>query len=147
MTSNVNGQTFSGRNALSIVQIGACDEPRLFSLEEAQELLPLVRRMTAAAYDELQPVKQRLENMLASDPRINKIEAEYERIVRGWVAKMERLGLVVKGLWLLDFDTGDGYLCWKYPELRIAWFHDYQSGFAERQKLAEVIENFAPEWA
>ena len=63
------------------------------------------------------------------------------------MSKMERLGLVVKGLWLVDFDTGDGYLCWKYPELRINHYHEYNAGFAGRRELAEVIEELDPDWA
>lgn len=134
-------------NNAQIAQIGSVDEPRIFNLAEARDLFPLVRRITADAYEELQPVKQRLRNMLATDPRIVKVEKSYEEIVKRWVSKMERLGLVVKGLWLVDFDTGDGYLCWKYPELQIAHYHDYTSGFAGRRSLDDIIEEIDPDWA
>ena len=130
-----------------IAQIGSVDEPRIFTLTEAQDLFPLVRRITADAYEELQPVKQTLRNMMSTDPRIVKIENAYEEIVKRWVNKMERLGLVVKGLWLVDFDTGDGYLCWKYPELQINHYHEYTTGFAGRRGLDEVIEEIDPDWA
>lgn len=130
-----------------LVQIGACDEPRYFSLEDALAIFPLVRRITADAYQELKPVKQDLENLLSSDPRISLVERRYEEIVKRWMNKMQRLGLVVKGLWLVDFDTGDGYLCWKYPELRLGHYHDYTAGFSDRRSLQEVIEELAPDWA
>lgn len=132
---------------LNNIQIGSVDDPRIFELEEARALFPLVRRITAESYEELQPVKQRLQNMLSTDPRIVHVEKSYEEIVKRWMSKMERLGLVVKGLWLVDFDTGDGYLCWKYPELKINHFHDYSSGFAGRRNLEEVIEELDPDWA
>lgn len=134
-------------NNAQIAQIGSIDEPRIFTLAEARDLFPLVQRITAAAFEELQPVKQSLRNMLSTDPRIVKIEKAYEDIVKRWVNKMERLGLVVKGLWLVDFDTGDGYLCWKYPELQINHYHDYSAGFAGRRDLDEVIEEIDPDWA
>jgi hypothetical protein len=95
----------------------------------------------------LEPIKRRLENMLATDPRMVVVEKEYEAVVKRWVRKMERLGLVVQGLWLVDFDTGEGYLCWKYPELRIGHFHDYTSGFSGRRPLGEIIEELDPDWA
>jgi hypothetical protein len=116
-------------------------------LAEARALFPLVRRVTHAAYEELVPVRQRLEALVPTDPRIEDVERQYEAVVKRWVGKMERLGLVVKGLWLVDFDTGDGYLCWKFPELRLNHYHGYQEGFAGRRPLAEIMEELDPDWA
>jgi hypothetical protein len=122
-------------------------EPRIFTLREAQSLFPLVRRITMEAYHELQPVRRQLESTLPGNPKLPGVEAAYEDIVKRWVGKMERLGLVVKGLWLVDFDTGDGYVCWKFPELRLAYYHDYSEGFAGRRPLRDVIEELDPDWA
>lgn len=130
-----------------IYQIVARDDPRVFTLGEARALFPLVRSITQSAYNELAPVRQQLESMVPTNPQIRDVERQYETIVRRWVAKMERLGLVVKGLWLVDFDTGDGYLCWRFPELRIAYYHRYEDGYAGRRPLEEVIEEFDPDWA
>ena len=130
-----------------VFQIMACDDPRVFTLVEAQVLFPLVWKITQTAHHELEPVRRRLELMVPTDPRIHEVERQYEVIVKRWVGKMERLGLVVKGLWLVDFDTGDGYLCWKFPELRIAHYHSYHEGFAGRRPLREVVEEFDPDWA
>lgn len=131
----------------TIHQIVAQDDPRIFSLAEAEALFPLVRKITQAAYQELEPVRRNLEAMIPSNPLIREVEREYEAIVKRWVAKMERLGLVVKGLWLVDFDTGDGYICWKFPELKLGHYHGYHEGFAGRRSLREVIEEFDPDWA
>lgn len=130
-----------------IAQIGSCEESRVFTLKEARELLPVVKRITTMASQELEPVKHRIENMLATDPRLKAVEREYESVVRRWVRKMERLGLVVNGLWMVNFDTGDGYLCWQHPETRIAWFHDYSAGVADKRALQDVIDETMPDWA
>ena len=130
-----------------IHQIVARDDPRIFTLSEAEALFPLVRKITQAAYAELEPVRHNLEAMIPGNPLIRDVEKQYETIVRRWVAKMERLGLVVKGLWLVDFDTGDGYVCWKFPELKLAHYHGYQEGYPGRRPLREVIEEFDPDWA
>ena len=45
------------------------------------------------------------------------------------------LGLEVKGLWLVDFDSGAGYYCWKYPESSLEYFHGYDEGFSGRLPL------------
>lgn len=128
-------------------QINACGDPRVFTLAEAEALFPLVRRLTQSAHQELEPVRRALEAMLPTNPSIQDVERQYEAIVKRWVGKMERLGLVVKGLWLVDFDTGDGYLCWKFPELRIAYYHSYHEGYAGRVPLRQVVEEFDPDWA
>ena len=128
-------------------QIGSYDQPRIYTLSEALALFPLVRRVTQAAYEELEPVRRKLEAMLPTNPHIAEVEKEYEAIVKRWVGKMERLGLVIKGLWLVDFDTGDGYLCWKFPELKLGHYHGYHEGFAGRRPIDEVVEEFDPDWA
>jgi len=134
-------------SAAQIYQISACNNPRVFTLTEAEELFPLVWKITEEAYRELEPVRRVLDSMVPSNPQIRKVEKEYETIVRRWMGKMERLGLVVKGLWLADFDTGDGYLCWKFPELRIAHYHSYHEGFGGRRPLQDIIEELDPDWA
>ena len=105
------------------------------------------RRITAQSHDELEPVRRKMEGMAAGHPELAELERQYQQIVKNWANKIQRLGVVVKGLWLLDFDTGDGYLCWKYPELRLDHYHDYESGFGGRRRLQEVIEELDPDWA
>ena len=131
----------------AVYQIVTRDETRVFTLAEAEELFPLVRAITEVAWHELEPVRRRLESMVPSNPRLHALENEYEKIVKRWMAKMHRLGLTVRGLWLVDFDTGDGYLCWKFPELRLGHYHNYQDGFSGRRPLREVIEELDPDWA
>jgi hypothetical protein len=134
-------------SARGVPVIGFRNETRVFTLAEARELFPVVRRATTQSRAALEPVKARLAHTLASDPRFAQAEAEYRAIVKAWVAKMERLGLVARGLWVVDFDTGDGYLCWRFPELRIAHWHGYDTGVAGRRPLHEVVAEFVPDWA
>ena len=131
----------------NVAEILPCGETRIFSLSEAQSLFPLVSRLTQEAHAELEPVRKTLETLLPTDPRLAVVEKTYEETVKRWVGKMERLGLVVKGLWLVDFDTGDGYLCWKFPELRLGHYHGYDEGFASRRVLEQVVEELDPDWA
>lgn len=131
----------------SIPQIVSHQEPRVFNLAEAQELFSLVRSITQTAFEELVPMRKQLETMIPSNPQLPAMERRYEVIVKRWVSKMERLGLRVKGLWVVDFDTGDGYLCWKYPELKLSHYHDYSQSFSDRRTLEEVIEELDPDWA
>ncbi len=130
-----------------IVQIGSPADSKLFVLAEASELLPVVRKITENAYEHLTRLDERLERMLFCDPRRIAIASEYETIVRKWVASITRLGVIPNGLWRIDFDTGEGYLSWRFPELKIGYFRDYDSEFDDRMPVKSLVEETAPIWA
>lgn len=146
------GPTYANRTITrrvddDLLRIGSPQDPRVFSLAEAQGLFPLVRGITQRAAEALAPVQRQLKVLPRRTAELQAAEARYQTIVNAWMNKMRRLGLVVKGLWLVDFDTGDGYLCWKYPELKLGHYHGYDEGFAGRRPLAEVLETLDPDWA
>jgi len=97
---------------------------RIFTYDEALETFPLVRDLTAAAVRRVEA--------LETDSRQEEVEQARERIFRAWSAQITALGCEVKGLWLVDWDMGDGYYCWRHPEQAIAFFHGYDEGFAGR---------------
>jgi regulator of sirC expression with transglutaminase-like and TPR domain len=101
---------------------------RTFTLEQARALLPRIREVTAGAVMEL----EQLPEEDASDPEIARAR---EQVVGKWVRGISALGGQAKGLWLVDFDSGAGYYCWRYPEERLEYFHSYEEGFAGRLKL------------
>jgi len=77
-----------------------------------------------------------LVNSLASrdelESRRPELEEACEEIVRLWAQEISAVGCEVKGLWLVDWDSGDGYYCWRFPEESISFFHTYEEGFAGR---------------
>ena len=95
---------------------------RIFSYEEATALLPRVQRMTEAAVE-------RVAELPEGEPEA------YQRAVMEWAESVVELGLEVKGVWLVDFDSGGGYYCWRYPEPALEYFHGYEEGFSGRVKL------------
>ena len=62
-------------------------------------------------------------------------DIEEREAVQRWAHQMEALGAEVKGVWLVDFDNGTGYYCWKWPEEELAWFHTYEDGFGGRVRI------------
>jgi hypothetical protein len=95
---------------------------RVFTYEEAAAILPEVRRITGEAAGRVDAVE-------TEDP------GEYQRIVGEWAAGILAMGIEVKGLWLIDFDSGAGYYCWRFPEQALEYFHGYDEGFSGRVKL------------
>ena len=120
---------------------------KVFQLDEARDLLPLVKKITGISNEQLSPVQDRLNRMLSNDPRRIKYEHDYQMIVSRWKKKIERLGVQTTGLWVVEFDLGNGCLAWRYPELSLAYFREHGKTFAERIKLADYIEENDPDWA
>jgi hypothetical protein len=94
-------------------------EKKIFSYAEAVALLPEVRRLTEEAYQAVQALPPQAQQ-------------EADRIVSAWAYSMLERGIEVKGLWLIDFDNGSGYYCWRHPEPGLHFFHSYEEGFGGR---------------
>jgi hypothetical protein len=109
--------------------------PRRFSLDEARALLPKVREVTDDAVRACEQVVRRMEGLSREDPEHARLGASLSAIVERWTAEVETEGAEVKGLWLVDFDNGDGYYCWRHPEPAITHYHAYDDGFAGRMKI------------
>jgi hypothetical protein len=96
---------------------------KIFSYEEAAALMPRVQRITSEAVAVVEDLSE------DTPPE------RYDDVVQRWAADVMGLGIEVKGLWLVDFDNGSGYYCWKHPETSLQYFHGYEEGFTGRVKL------------
>jgi regulator of sirC expression with transglutaminase-like and TPR domain len=103
----------------------APSERKVFTLDEARTLLPRVREITSDAVFKYARLGE----------GGGEIETERQTVVREWAREIASLGVEIKGLWLVDFDSGAGYYCWKYPEQSLEYFHGYDEGFAGRLPL------------
>ena len=109
---------------------------RVFRYDEALDLFPHVRDTTAAAVREVERLTKEFESSDDPDAERETFDANYRQVVAKWASEIEALGGEAKGLWLVDFDSGDGYFCWKHPEPALAHFHGYDEGFAGRIPVA-----------
>lgn len=139
---------------------------KLFTVDEANAMLPLVGAITKdlfALYQEVLERQDRLQHLTSgrdndqrSDPYIDEI-AEMERELeqdreklRNYVNELMELGVEPKGPaeGLVDFPAMmDGrivYLCWKLGELEVMHWHEIDSGFAGRQSLTAAAIDDGP---
>ena len=107
----------------------------IFSLQEACALLPQVKHVTADAVRRAESLAAQLHDMAEDDPEHAMLSAALREVVNGWAEELKQLGLEAKGLWLVDFDNGEGYYCWCYPEETVAHYHGYDDGFAGRTRI------------
>ena len=106
---------------------------RRWTLEGARAVLDDVRSRTARAAERAEALVLEREG-LEPDARAE-IDARIQALVERWAKEMEALGAEVKGVWLVDFDNGSGYYCWRWPEERLEYFHGYDDGFAGRSRI------------
>ena len=72
------------------------------------------------------------------------IEEQINGLIKDWHAKIRKLGAEPKGLWVVDFDCGEGYFCWKYPESSVSHWHSYDTSYKDRV-LLDHLGRFLPE--
>jgi hypothetical protein len=108
---------------------------RRWTLETARAILPDVRERTAEAVAEVEAFTEEREGLPAKSARRVELDQAITRAVSRWVRAMEALGVDVKGAWLVDFDTGKGCFCWRWPEQSLEYFHGYDEGFDGRARI------------
>ena len=132
--------------------------PRLFTVEEANGLLPTVRPLIENILENLRRLKSKSETVIRSeqlDPEAPDLmrrlrrDEEIARLVgqiKGWVEEIQGHGCVCKGIeqGLVDFPCVLGaevvFLCWQYGEPGVAHWHRIEDGFAGRRTLLEIGE-------
>ncbi len=129
--------------------------PRLFTLEEANALLPRLRNLlfqiqeSKANHDRLEEQAEKYAQHVSSnghvvEKKLNETRQELAKAateVNSLIARVNELGCDVKDIdeGLVDFrterDGRDVYLCWKLGEPDIRWWHELDAGFAGRRPL------------
>lgn len=117
-----------------MAEIIGINQKKTFTLEEARALLPVIKRITRASFDEVDRLARQMD-LLPEGVKKESVELEIQALFREWLEKMRRLGVEAKGSWLVDFDSGEGYYCWRYPEPEVSHYHGYTEGFGGRVKI------------
>jgi hypothetical protein len=123
--------------------------PHYFTLQEANTALAIIRPLI----DEIQAIRQ---TILARQPEVWPVveraagnggsQAASQMVqefagLEALVHRVQATGALFKdiNLGLLDFpalkDGREVYLCWKYGEGDIAYWHEIEAGFAGRQSI------------
>jgi hypothetical protein len=126
------------------------DEKHFFTIEEANRLIPQIQRLV----ERLRQGQQRLRShrptaeALAQNATGNgggrdagAYLSDYSHSFGGSLAELQALGVVLKDIeqGLIDFPHWragrEVYLCWKYGEARIHYWHETDAGYSGRQPI------------
>jgi hypothetical protein len=116
----------------------------VLSLGEACERVLVLKSLTGKYVELVEGKMSRLESLPATQIElICSLENEINKYIHEWHSKVRKLAGIPKGLWLVDFDSGFGYYCWKYPEPKLEFWHDYNLGFESRKRIVfEKVTTF-----
>jgi hypothetical protein len=132
---------------------------KLFSPEEANDLIPRLELLIRETQAALKVLRSRVAELAIDDDRLVNLALpeiiERYPTLRGpgealaeAVAQIESLGCLLKdvdqGLVDFPFDNGDevAYLCWQYGEPHLIAWHSIESGFSGRQPLPGIVKPY-----
>ena len=129
--------------------------PRLFTVNEANALLPTVRPLIERVRENIQGLKSKSASVVRDeqlDPeaadfmdrlRNNSEIARLVAEVKDWVEQIQSYGCICKGVeqGLIDFPCMLGaevvFLCWQLGEPAVSHWHRIEEGFAGRRPLLD----------
>ncbi len=122
----------------------AANSGKVFTLAEANELVPRVSDLTADVVMHLDAIRQQY-NLESDKGEIRMPESvlkEVEKVLEEWSHQVVELGAAPKGYFTVDFQSLDPELlyCWTYGEERIKFTHKVWENFSHRRPLADSAE-------
>ena len=131
---------------------------KLFTLEEAERTLPLVRRIVADLQEEYPAWREAVgyfelvtNSLRADEGETGELQAAQAAVaaraarISEYLAELEAIGCMLKGFEAgqVDFyslrDDRPVYLCWTLGEERITHWHDLDAGYAGRRPIDDAI--------
>jgi hypothetical protein len=129
----------------------------LFTVDEANQVLPLVRSIVRDVVADFQSLRRTGRERRALEVEtagsrcaedhiqaLKDLVDEYSVRIEGYLCELADLGLEVRDLelGLVDFpsliDGEPAYLSWRLDEDRVCWWHPADRGFSDRAPVPEV---------
>jgi hypothetical protein len=130
--------------------------PRLFTVDEANALLPRLRPMLERILENIRRLRSKTETVILNEKLDPEAPDLMERLqedgdiarlvgeVKDWVQEIQSHGCMCKGVeqGLIDFPCMLGsevvFLCWQLGESNVGHWHRIEDGFAGRHPLLEA---------
>lgn len=113
---------------------------RRFTEEEAENLLPTVKRITTQAAAEASKIEEQLRFIPREEPIFKRLAADLDLVIRRWAIKVKKLGLRPSGMWIVDFDAGEGWFSWRLGDEHVSYFSSPGAEFAVPPEEKELLK-------
>jgi hypothetical protein len=126
------------------------DDKRYFTVEEANRLIPQMQGLVERLRQGQQRLRRHRPTAEATAQKASgngggsdaaAYLSDYSQTFGGSLAQLQAMGVVLKDIerGLIDFphwrEGREVYLCWKYGEERIDYWHETDAGYSGRQAL------------
>ena len=95
------------------------DQPRLFTHEEALELVPLLMLISTRTKKELNGLNAQIGHFKTHSEKANELQDKINQTMQTWSEKIRRLGAVPLSLCKVKIPSDDGQYYWEYPEAKL----------------------------
>ncbi|MCB0271376.1 MAG: DUF2203 family protein [Bdellovibrionales bacterium] len=109
--------------------------PRRFTLAQAQNFVSILDGITFMAMELVTPLMEELKNPLGTQDK-QVVTQKVQKIVSMWSEQVLYFGGITRGLWMVDFDCGDGFYTWVYGEKSISSYRTYHQDFSDRTPIS-----------
>lgn len=106
---------------LPLQQIGHMDRAKVYTHEEAEELLPLLMVIAQKTKKELNNYQAQLNYFKNRQDKTIEFQNKMNATVQLWSDKMRRLGVVPLSLCKVRINGESMQYFWEYPENRLYW--------------------------
>lgn len=116
-----------------------CQEHKIYSLQEAQALIPYLQAVTKRHETEVARLidrQQKLVKMKASDQLINDLQTQINNHMVQWGTKIRKLGALPLPSGAVGIDGGGYYWSWRYNETKIEYYHMLSEDSSYRRHLS-----------
>lgn len=136
----------------TLMSKSADTDKRIFTVAQANEALPYVRRVVqdiVDCYSEAVEIRHEIETESKTEDQADQLQRQYDQLMERLNSFIEELHQV--GVELKDFERGlidfpgrhedrDILLCWHLGEDEVRYWHETDTGFRGRQDVALLEE-------
>ncbi len=104
---------------IEVPKIHPLNQPRIFSHEEALELISLLKRLSSKTKKQLNLLNSQLSFQKSESPKGIALQEQISKELQSWSDNIRRLGTIPLSFGKVKIPSEQGYFLWEYPENKL----------------------------